>query len=126
MTTGPDTVGPPWWMCAAVGLATPVSWKLQQTFVPAIVTLAVPELVVETDVGTSAELASFTLKTVPFVFPPPFELPPRVAITTATTAPIAITAAIRMPTSIRLRGREGPPPDGSCAAGASGGGGEGG
>ena len=65
-TTGPETVGPPLWMCAAFGLSTPCSVNAQHTFVPSIVTLAVPELVVEIEVGTSAELDSGTLKVVPF------------------------------------------------------------
>src|SRR5262249_45447512 len=100
-TTGPDTVGPPWWMCAKVGASMPERWNCQQTLVGSIVMSAVPELVPPIAVGTSAELVRGTWKLVPPAPPVPArELPsPRVMRTTARAAPSATTAAASNPTS---------------------------
>ena len=122
-TTGPETLAEPLWMCAAFGLSTPRSVNAQHTFVPSMVTLALPELDVEIDAGTSAELDSATLKVAPFPVGVLEELSSRVSRTTISTT-ASTTAAAASPPAISLP-LDPPPPDGSFAAGggAAGGGG---
>src|SRR5438132_697197 len=110
-------------MCAAVGLSTPLSLKSQQTFVPSMVTSAVPELVVEIDVGTSAELDSATWKLVPFVAVVGLPPPPRVTRMTASAAATATAAARATSSQLRPNGAQ---PPGRWEGAASGGGGSGG
>src|SRR5581483_1678189 len=80
-TTGPDVPGLPLWMWAATGMPIPLTWILQQTFVPLKVIVASPAPPAA-PFGTSAEPRSDASS-----------LPERAAVASAATGAARATTA---------------------------------